>query len=112
MPIVSLIAIQIVVTGFILWYVFSPDSVTKQLTELSNSDLHLYKLYNHHGRDVWVRSDLKGRHRDFCLCFSCDNFHPGQRINCIIAQELYQNYLNFSVVTPVWECPHFKEKKS
>jgi len=67
-----------------------------------------YEKYKHHGAEVWVRSDLKGKHRDYCLCWSCNQFHPGQKINCPAAQVLYQNCVTFDVVTPVWECPNFE----
>ena len=61
--------------------------------------------YVHHDVDVCVREDLKGKHREFCLCYSCDNFHPGESNNCLIAQAIYENCVKFDVVTPVWECP-------
>lgn len=51
-----------------------------------------YEKYDHHGAEVWVRSDLKGKHRNYCLCWHCSQLHPGEARNC---------------VTPVWECPHF-----
>lgn len=66
-----------------------------------------YERYDHHGAEVWVRSDLKGKHRDYCLCWHCSQLHPGEARNCAIAQILYQNCVSFDLVTPVWECPHF-----
>lgn len=69
--------------------------------------VHSYEQYEHYGVTVWVRSDLKGKHRDYCLCWKCDQFHPGQVTNCPIAQILYQNCVTFDIVTPVWECPKF-----
>lgn len=30
-----------------------------------------YEQYEHHGELVWTHSALKGRHRAYCLCFSC-----------------------------------------
>ncbi len=63
--------------------------------------------YNHHGKEVWVREDLKGRHSDECLCYVCSNFYPGEERNCSIAEELYKNCVKFNVVTPVFECPKF-----
>jgi len=67
--------------------------------------------YNHHGKDVFVRSDLKGKHRDNCLCFICEKFKPLKFNNCHIAEELFKNCKKFNVVTPVWECPEFNESE-
>lgn len=66
-----------------------------------------YEQYEHHGRKVWVRSDLKGTHRDICLCFSCKTFYSG----CPIAKDTFDNCKKHGLVTPVLECPEFEEKK-
>ena len=63
--------------------------------------------YNHHGADVSVREDLKGKHREHCLCFSCSKFMDGSK-KCKIADAVYQNCKDFNIVSPVWECPEFK----
>ena len=63
--------------------------------------------YNHHGVDVWVRSDLHGTHRDRCLCFSCDKFQGGGK--CPIANELYALCVKHHLTAPVGECPEFKK---
>ncbi len=69
-----------------------------------------FERYVHHGdRLVWVRNDLRGRHRDFCLCSDCRRFHPGSTGNCPIAAMLYQLCINHDLVTPVWECPRFTQ---
>ena len=70
-----------------------------------------YEQYNHHETRVSVRSDLKGRHGEFCLCYSCDNFKPGKKDNCTIANAIYKNCVKFNLVTPVWECPDFVDRK-
>jgi len=68
--------------------------------------------YTHHGTMVSVRSDLQGKHREYCLCFSCEKFNPGKpETNCPIANLLYAVCLAHGVVTPVWECPQFVEVK-
>jgi hypothetical protein len=68
--------------------------------------------YPHHGRDVFVDEALKGRHRDHCLCYQCDKFHPNDRErNCEIANALYELCVNQHVVTPVYECAVFAKKK-
>ena len=64
--------------------------------------------YDHHGVKVSVREDLKGTHREVCLCHRCANFKPGTSANCPIAQTLYQLCARESLVTPVFECPKFK----
>lgn len=71
-----------------------------------------YVEYEHHGVSVMVREDLKGRHREFCLCYSCKYFHPGEDDNCPTAHRVFRTCVNEGVVTPVWECPLFEEKKS
>jgi len=70
-----------------------------------------YEKYNHHENEVWVRSDLKGKHRDYCLCHSCKKLDMVDRKkNCKIASALYKNCVEFKLVTPVWECPEFDKK--
>lgn len=67
-----------------------------------------YALYMHHDRMVMVRSELRGLHRDYCLCFSgCKKFRPDlpRKENCPIADAIYVNCVEYGVVTPVWECP-------
>lgn len=66
--------------------------------------------YRHHNQVVWVDEDLVGRHREHCLCFSCENFKPGTEENCPIANELYALVVKHNLVTPVYECPAYKEK--
>lgn len=69
-----------------------------------------FAKYKHHGKEVFVRQDLKGRHRDFCLCGQCANFDIREREkNCPIANALYAFDVLNDLVTPVWECPGFVE---
>ena len=68
-----------------------------------------YIRYVHHGQRVWVRKDLLGRHRDFCLCHSCAKFMPNQDDNCVLAQTNYEFCVRTGLVTPVWECPVFEK---
>jgi len=63
--------------------------------------------YEHHGVEVSVRDDLKGRHREFCLCHMCKRFNPGVASNCRIAQATFKNCVEFNTTTPMWECPEF-----
>jgi RNA polymerase subunit RPABC4/transcription elongation factor Spt4 len=69
-----------------------------------------YVEYTHHEEKVFVREDLKGKHRQYCLCFSCSRFHPGDTNNCPVANRVYKTCVDCDLVTPVWECPMFLEK--
>ena len=73
-------------------------------------NLSIYEQYNHHGNVVWVRSALKGTHRDHCLCHApCKKLDMVNRENnCPIARALYENCVKFKVVTPIFECPNFE----
>ena len=70
----------------------------------------MFMQYEHHGRVVHVRSDLKDRHRAHCLCYSCKRFRPDEKENCRIAKEVYALCVREDLVLPVWECPLFEEK--
>jgi hypothetical protein len=71
----------------------------------------MHLQYEHHGTMVWVREDLKGKHRSFRLCHSCARFKPGQPDNCHIANDTYQNCVRHGLTTPVFECPAFDHRK-
>ena len=67
-----------------------------------------YEQYEHHGTEVWVREDLKGKHREHCLCYSCEEFVPDNpALNCPIANENYALCRKHRLVLPVWECAMF-----
>lgn len=68
--------------------------------------------YIHHGNDVAVISEVKGKHRDHCLCFQgCKFFKPGEQDNCNIAQANYTMCVNYGLVTPVYECPKYEAQQ-
>lgn len=67
--------------------------------------------YEHHGTLVSVMADLKGKHREHCLCYSCDRMRPGTPEHCPIASRLYQICVDHSLVTPVYECPSFELRR-
>ena len=72
-----------------------------------------YEKYRHWDGhpQVWVRNDLKGRHREHCLCYSCEHFKPEDReANCRIANLMFSVCVALGITTPVWECPEFKER--
>lgn len=70
-----------------------------------------FEQYEHHDEIVYVRTDLKGKHRSYCLCHSCKKLHPNKKNNCNIAKKLFNICKEFSLVTAVFECPKFKENK-
>ena len=63
--------------------------------------------YRHHGALVSVREDLKGKHREHCLCYSCTDFRPGAPDHCRIAAMNYALCQLADLVLPVWECAKF-----
>ena len=65
--------------------------------------------YLHHGKSVYVDEELKGRHREHCLCFRCQCFKPENREeNCRLAELNFANCRLNNMVLPVYECPLFK----
>ena len=65
--------------------------------------------YEHHGSMMSVRNNLRGLHREYCLCWICEHFNPSDRTeNCPIANKLFKICVDCNVVTPVWECARFK----
>jgi len=68
--------------------------------------------YNHHGKDVFVFEELKGKHRDMCLCFKCSKFLPGTLFNCRIAQATFDNCVKYHITTPMFECPEWDKLKN
>lgn len=66
--------------------------------------------YQHHGCTVKVDEDLKGKHRQHCLCHrGCQLYHPDTPYNCAIAIMLFNLCKQYGLTTPVYECPLFKE---
>ena len=55
-----------------------------------------------------VFEELKGKHKDHCLCFKCDAFKPMTPENCKIAQATFDNCVKFNTVTPMYECPMYE----
>ena len=69
-------------------------------------------FYNHHDRLVAVQRHLKGRHREHCLCFTCQRFTPESRDeNCSIANAVFENCKTHGIVSPVWECPLYVQDR-
>lgn len=85
---------------------------TIQIPPLPRKNREFIAYRHHHPLvDVFVREDLKGKHRDYCLCYSCDLFKPEDREeNCVIANMVYSICVLDHLVLPVWECADFREK--
>jgi hypothetical protein len=67
--------------------------------------------YEHHGTVVSVDENLKGKHRECCLCFKCTKLDINDRNkNCERANELYAFCVKWDMTTPVFECPVFEQK--
>jgi len=68
------------------------------------------EMYKHHDKDVYVQTELKGKHREHCLCFmNCKKFTPDDRENnCKIANTVFKNCVEFGITTPVWECSQYE----
>lgn len=61
--------------------------------------------------EVWVKEDLCGKHREYCLCFSCKKLNiTDPEKNCSRASLVYALCRMANMVIPVWECPDFSEK--
>lgn len=68
-----------------------------------------YVSYEHHGVEVHVREDLKGKHRNVCLCYDCDKFAEDKPEKCKIAHALFNFVVASRIVAPVWECAEFQK---
>ena len=67
--------------------------------------------YRHHGGEVAVDEDLKGKHQAHCLCFRCAWFKPEDRErNCRLAELNFANCRLNNMTLPVYECPKFREQ--
>lgn len=70
----------------------------------------MFVKYVHQGAEVWCFSELKGKHREHCLCHRCKKFTFEREKNCHIANILYALCVLCNLTTPVYECPKFEEK--
>lgn len=83
----------------------------KVMKSKSKKYIRYFHQWGASGSEVFVRSDLKGKHREYCLCFACSFFKPDTTKNCQRAQRLYEYDVEWDMVTPVWECPDFVQIK-
>jgi len=74
-----------------------------------NKPLPTIEKYEHHGVEVSVNSEFKGKHRDICLCYTCKHFKPKDRDNnCYMAQDHYDWVIENDLVAPIMECPEYE----
>lgn len=66
--------------------------------------------YFHHGVRVWSHKLWVGQHKEHCMCYQCAKFKPGHEDNCPIAKLIYALDVEYSLVTPVFECKEFVRK--
>jgi len=69
-----------------------------------------YEQYERDGKTVWVRSDLKGRQTEFCMCVKCARFTPEKGDRCALGQAVLTFMAQHNLDLPVWECGSFVEK--
>ena len=66
-----------------------------------------YIRYLHHGQLVFVRTELKGKHREFSLCHDCQK--EGE---CAIIAVVFKLCELIGLTLPVLECPDFEERNN
>jgi hypothetical protein len=87
-----------------------PDVPREEPVIISDALRQSFDKYVHHNTPVYVRKDLKGHHREYCLCYHCENLDiEDVEKNCPIANVLYRFNILAGITTPVWECKEFKE---
>ena len=63
------------------------------------------------GQPVWVRDDLQGRQKEYCICWACQKFNPGAADKgCPTILAVLRLAAEKGVVLPVWACPTFVKK--
>ncbi len=71
----------------------------------------MYVSYERNGAVGWVREDLKGKQKEFCMCWDCSKFAPDQDDKgCQIIHAVLTLAAEKNIVLPVWECREFDEK--
>ena len=71
----------------------------------------MIEQYEHYGKKVFVQQDLKGKHRDYCLCFKCKKLDVEDiDKNCPIAKKIFSICIDEHLVLVIWECPQFDEE--
>jgi quinol monooxygenase YgiN len=57
---------------------------------------------------LWVRRDIEGLQKSYCMCWKCKHFKPEQDDKgCSVIQRVLQVAAEEAVVLPVWACKSF-----
>ena len=68
-------------------------------------------LASNNGKSIWVRADLQGRQKEYCICWNCRKFNPNAADKgCSIIFSVLHLAAEKGVVLPVWACPVFDPK--
>jgi len=71
----------------------------------------MYENYERNNKKAWVRSDLKGKQKEFCMCWDCMKFKPEtDDKGCNIIKNVLSMATERNIILPVWECGVFKKK--
>jgi hypothetical protein len=71
----------------------------------------MYEQYEKNNKKVWVRADLKGKQKEFCMCWDCQHFKPDTADKgCKIIKTVLDLATEKTIVLPVWECVSFAQK--
>jgi hypothetical protein len=71
----------------------------------------MYENYEKNNKKSWVRSDLKGKQKEFCMCWDCKKFNPeAEDKGCSIIKTVLSLASEKNIVLPVWECGQFEQK--
>lgn len=63
------------------------------------------------GQPVWVRAELQGRQKEYCICWACQKFNPGAADKgCSTIFSVLRLAAEKGVILPVWACPTFAPK--
>ena len=65
-----------------------------------------------HGREVYVRSHLKGLEDKYDLCSDCAKYKPYRSDNCELCSRVAMMGFRENIVIVIWECSDFKEKNN
>ncbi len=72
----------------------------------------MYEQMDKGNAKTWVRKDLKGRQKEFCMCWDCVKFMPEtEHKGCSMIKDVLLLASRNSIVLPVWECAAFEAKQ-
>ncbi len=70
-----------------------------------------YQAYAANGKTVWARADMKGKQKEYCICWACRKFEPeAVDKGCPIIRSVLGLAADTGTILPVWACPEFEKK--